>query len=522
MMGARLLVRRRMRTGTARGNKFLARLLWFLVVALFSIDGAAQSSSSILADTTAVSAKGSEGDSSISAVASHASAESAPDAYSAPALPARSIEPAIATRPSPPPRFQLRSALRQSFEYLMMQHAFRVADDPSLRYALSHDPFFHNWFASYKGYNLGRWGDGDDFIVNDVGHPLQGALASRIFLQNSPTGRAAVIGKNREYWTSRLKGMAWAAAFEVQWKIGPLSETSLGNAGGWLYVPNCGFSLSCLNNPEYTKPPTNNTGLSDWILTPVIGTGWIALEDTLDKYVAAKVAEAHPFIGGKILRTALEPSRSFAGLFMGKLPWQWPAPEGHLVQPVAKQPEDPKPEWKTDRRSIGLHYANISLPDTNGNGSSHRAYNGAIGMVYGYRLLPYLFFDSALNFIPDPGSGSRPKMEGLFGAKLGHQGQTWGIFGKVRPGFIYYENAWTGGETPKYDSLSRFALDTGGVVEVYPSRRSTIRFDVGTTLVRYLQDYSNPRLSQIGSLQSTQCYTTQGNFQISSGYTVRF
>ena len=78
------------------------------------------------------------------------------------------------------------SALRQSFEFLTLQHAFRIADDPGLRYTLAHSTFFHNWFASYKGYDLGRWGDGDDFLVNDIGHPLQGAVASRIFIQNSP------------------------------------------------------------------------------------------------------------------------------------------------------------------------------------------------------------------------------------------------------------------------------------------------------------------------------------------------
>jgi len=56
----------------------------------------------------------------------------------------------------------------------------------------------------------------------------------------------------------------------------------------------------------------------------------------------------------------------------------------------------------------------------------------------------------------------RPTLEGLLGTKVGHQGKNWGVFGKVRPGFIYYENVWTGGEKPKFDSLSRFSLDAGG------------------------------------------------------------
>jgi len=73
------------------------------------------------------------------------------------------------------------------------------------------------------------------------------------------------------------------------------------------------------------------------------------LEDALDRYIASKVAVNHRVLGGRILRTALEPSRSFAGLFMGKLPWQWPTPEAHLVKPT-KAPsvsaEEDAP-WKT-------------------------------------------------------------------------------------------------------------------------------------------------------------------------------
>lgn len=98
--------------------------------------------------------------------------------------------PVIQVQPPPQHKFQLKKAMWQSFEFLMVQHAFRVADDPSLRYSLAHGRFFHDWFASYKGYDLKRWSDGDDFIVNDIGHPLQGAVASRIYLQNGPSDRA--------------------------------------------------------------------------------------------------------------------------------------------------------------------------------------------------------------------------------------------------------------------------------------------------------------------------------------------
>jgi hypothetical protein len=399
-------------------------------------------------------------------------------------------EPIVAVKPRPPERFQLKSALLQTFEFLMLQHAFRVAS----------------------------------FLVNGVGHPLQGAVASRIYLQNSPAG-SIPIGKNSKYWTSRLKGMTWAAVFEVQWKVGPLSETSLGNAGGWSYVPGCGFTLVCLNNPKHPKPPTNNTGLSDWILTPTVGMGWVMLEDALDKYLIAKVAASHRIIGGKVLRTALQPSRSFAGLFMGKLPWQWPAPESSIIKSVEKSAtslSSGEAAWKENRRSFGLHYTNVSLPGVKEGCVGYRESNSGIGITYGYRVFSNVSLDTELNFFPAGASNSGPSLQGLFGTKVGHQGKAWGVFGKLRPGFIYYHKAWPGGNANDYDSLSRFALDAGGVVELYPNRRSTVRFDVGTTLVRYLREYPNPRISPLGSLQSPDYYVNQGNFQISSGYVFRF
>jgi hypothetical protein len=253
--------------------------------------------------------------------------------------------------------------------------------------------------------------------------------------------------------------------------------------------------------------------------------GWVMLEDALDKYLIAKVAASHRIIGGKVLRTALQPSRSFAGLFMGKLPWQWPAPESSIIKSVEKSAtslSSGEAAWKENRRSFGLHYTNVSLPGVKEGCVGCRESNSGIGITYGYRMFSNVSLDTELNFFPAGASNSGPSLQGLFGTKVGHQGKAWGVFGKLRPGFIYYQKAWPGGNANDYDSLSRFALDAGGVVELYPNRRSTVRFDVGTTLVRYLREYPNPRISPLGSLQSPDYYVNQGNFQISSGYVFRF
>jgi hypothetical protein len=95
----------------------------------------------------------------------------------------------------------------------------------------------------------------------------------------------------------------------------------------------------------------------------------------------------------------------------------------------------------------------------------------------------------------------------------------------VRPGFIYYESAAPGGlgdgaTTPT--SLSRFAADFGGTVELYPARKSIVRFDVGTTMVRYLSDRPDPIKYPLGSLLSPDYIVTQGNIQLSTSYVWRF
>ena len=68
------------------------------------------------------------------------------------------------TKPSATPQNQKwnwKASTLQTFEFTMFDHVWRAAFDPSLRYQLAHKPFFHDWFASYGGYNLHRWGDGE-------------------------------------------------------------------------------------------------------------------------------------------------------------------------------------------------------------------------------------------------------------------------------------------------------------------------------------------------------------------------
>jgi hypothetical protein len=425
----------------------------------------------------------------------------------------------------PAGKFDLKAAFWQSFGTTFFFEAWRVAFDPGMRWNLAHKPFYHDWFASYGGYNMHRWGDGDDFVVNDVGHPIEGAVFARNFLINSPNSQV-VIGKNRRYWMSRLKALGWAAAWSTETEIGPLSETNFGNQGGFTYVPSCGTYLFCLKNPKYPKPPTNNTGWTDFVVTPLIGMAWVLGEDTIDKYFVSRIAVNHRIIGGRILRSALEPTRSFAAIFSGRFPWDLPTPESNFM--VSRQSHFPKSAGDLERPplerwEIGTQYSNVSLPvvSTTCSELACRKNLSGLGANFTYNFTRGGGFDSTLNFIPGQ-QGSSPMMEGLFGVRMGIRTEKVGVFAKVRPGFIYYENALPVlGETGT-GSLTRFAVDLGGIVEYYPERNSTFRFDIGTTAVRYLTNHKDPNQYELGTLLSNQYYVTQGNFQIATSYVYRF
>jgi hypothetical protein len=176
-----------------------------------------------------------------------------------------------------------------------------------------------------------------------------------------------------------------------------------------------------------------------------------------------------------------------------------------------------------DRWEFGAQYSNLSLPVLSNTCSelACRKNLSGLGMNFDYNFTRGIGFDSTLNFIPGQ-QGTHPMMEGLFGVRMGARSEHFGIFAKIRPGFIYYENAFPiQGETATA-SLTRFATDLGGIFEYYPERNATLRFDVGTTLVRYLTNHPDPHEYQLGSQLSTAYIVTQGNFQVATSYVYRF
>ena len=421
--------------------------------------------------------------------------------------------------------------LKQSLGFLVFEHAFRLANDRYARHFLWHKPFWEDYFDSLQHFEMTRWGDGDDFLVNYIGHPLQGSVTGDIFIQNDPHGRSERFGKSGAYWKSRFRAMLYAAAYSTYFEIGPvLSETALGNEGGYVYVPKCGLA-PCSIPGRHLKPPTNNTGWVDFVITPTVGMGWIVMEDAIEARMVDPLAGDSQSLTWKIVRGSLAPSRTMANFLQGKLPWYRPwlyenatGRAGNLIVPSIK-PKDPSEAslWRDQpRKKIGIHYVNLSLPMDWQGCYKCRVNNSGVGAMISYRMTNHFWFDSEVNQFPGSGSskGSGSATEGLFGIRYGYTGRVWNVYVKARPGFIYYPKTTSFPTGHEFASLSRFALDCGGIIEMNASKRSSFRFDAGTTFVRYLQGL-DPRQAPVAYISPTYI-ATQGNFQVATGYVFRF
>ena len=216
-------------------------------------------------------------------------------------------------------RYHWSGLLAQSLFFNVIENGVRSASDDQIRTLLAHKPFWHDYVASIHQFNMRRWNDGDDFLVNYVGHPMQGAVSGFIEIQNDPNGREQEISATRAYWMSRFKAFLWATAYSTHSEISPLGEAGIGNEGGWTYPIHC--RTRCTEPGTYKKY-TNNTGWVDFIITPTVGSLWLIAEDTLDRFVSDWVQGGNRSrILPKILRGGLNPSRTMANALRFKAPW---------------------------------------------------------------------------------------------------------------------------------------------------------------------------------------------------------
>lgn len=216
--------------------------------------------------------------------------------FEPPAVPPSDLE------PKPRSGFQWKDAIKQSAYFLGIMHGFRMATEKGSRAELV-GPFFKDYFRSVR--NLRGWDDGDPFLVNYIGHPMQGAVSGFIQVQNDSAGRTLDPAFSRAYRNSRLKALGWAALNSAQFEIGLLSEASIGNIGIRPY-----------------RKQRNPMAWVDLVVTPTMGTAWLVGEDMLDRYLVARLENLiDNRIARVLMRTFLNPTRSMANIVAGKRPW---------------------------------------------------------------------------------------------------------------------------------------------------------------------------------------------------------
>jgi hypothetical protein len=199
-------------------------------------------------------------------------------------------------------KFHWRPAILQSLMIQSVQHSYAVVIQEKTRREFK-GPWFKDWFQSVK--NIHGWSDGNRFFTNYIAHPMQGGMTGFIYLQNHDRLKRQKFGESKTYWVDRLKAMAWSAAWSTQWEIGPFSQASIGNVGlkkGMAFV--------------------------DLVVTPTVGTGWMIVEEALDRYIIRHLEKRSNFAVKMLLRAVLNPMRGVANTLRFKEPWYRDRPFG--------------------------------------------------------------------------------------------------------------------------------------------------------------------------------------------------
>ena len=180
-----------------------------------------------------------------------------------------------------------------------------------------------------------------------------------------------------------------------------------------------------------------------------------------------------------------------------------------LLLTVPTQNAQAQSSSETPKMEIGVQYTLLRLRDfdTTDNGVGTRVtYNigNPLSIEGEFNYFPQSRPNFANNFL----SVDSKRSQGLFGVKYGLRSENFGIFSKIRPGFIHFSQGTP--LLPGATSDTEFALDFGGVFEYYPQRSVAFRIDIGDTLIRF----SNPNL--------VTNPTFRHNLQIGAGVAFRF
>jgi hypothetical protein len=180
--------------------------------------------------------------------------------------------------------------------------------------------WFDRWMDSAHNYWFSHWDQDSPWKDTYIGHPLMGAISQGIWVQNDPYGMTMQWDNSPEYWKSRLRALPLTIATSFEWKLGPISEASLGNSGCSCHGPG---PRGTYYEPLYHKWG-NDTGLGPIVTTPVGGFLWFWGEDYLDVHLMPKLESKSHNPMYLIFINVATPAHGFANLLRFKAPWYRP------------------------------------------------------------------------------------------------------------------------------------------------------------------------------------------------------
>ena len=197
----------------------------------------------------------------------------------------------------PDTKFRWQFATQEALLFTGVMHAFNLTTEAGTRDALN-GPWFKDYTRSVS--ELRGWSDSDRFMAPYVGHTIEGSVFGYIERRNDPKYRNVQWGDGRDYFVSLLRSMAFSAVWHTQWKIGPISEASIGNV---MLHASPGFIT-----------------LTD---TPTLGTVSMIAEDAADRYLIMGLENRTANRALIILaRSFLNPGRAFSNIMSFQIPWQ--------------------------------------------------------------------------------------------------------------------------------------------------------------------------------------------------------
>ncbi len=160
---------------------------------------------------------------------------------------------------------------------------------------------------------------------------------------------------------------------------------------------------------------------------------------------------------------------------------------------------------------VGAQFTSFTLP-VPPDDYNHYTEPGFGGRVT-YNLNDNIALEGEANFFPIRNVfgylGEGRAAQAQFGVKAGKRYKHFGVFAKARPGFLTVGDVFSYRPGPLVSSSgfpgfvtrigreTHFTTDLGGVLELYPSPKTMVRFDAGDTIVRFGPHYEpDPNIYQ--------------------------